>query len=370
MPGRAVAGRLTNISRTNATVTNLFAALVCISFAVKCAGYGEAEKEVFEVGKPYMKNCRCDLCGSENRRAFPQIISRPQTVVVCRGCGLIYTNPCWEEAEIKEIYDKVFRDDPGAPSNSQRSDFIKYRTERFEQAQIQVKNHWLPLLTKFVEPRGKKWLDVRFRAGALPVELDALGADVHGIDIFEANADWLQKKLPDSKIYCNDVHNLLEIADADFDVISMVTTHVAAHVPSPTSLFRAAFDKLKAGGILFADEKDVTQITPRATLFPFQYPFGMAHYHHLTLEAGTLFVKKAGFEILFADYTEKSTAQKHFLIVARKPSEAADSVFEMNFDKDYHRQTYRHLIRQYLKIRLRQKGKASLKKLKYTFARR
>jgi len=317
-----------------------------------------------------MRNCRCDLCGSENQLAFPKIISRPQTVVICRGCGLIYTNPCWDAAEIRDIYDNVFRDDPGAPSNCQRTDYTEYRTARFEAAQQQIRNQWLPLLTKFVEPRGKKWLDVRFRAGALPVELNALGADVHAVDIFEANAVWLRKKLPEAKIYRSDVNNLLEIPDANFDVISMVTTHVAAHVPSPTAMFRTAFERLNAGGILFVDEKDVTQIVPQAAMFPFQYPFGMAHYQHLTLEMGKFFIRKAGFEILHADYTEKATAQKHFLIVARKPSEAVESAVEMVFDDDYYRLIYRHLIRQYLKIRFRQKGKAGLKKLKNAFVRR
>lgn len=316
-----------------------------------------------------MKNCLCDLCGSEKFLAFPKIISRPQTVVICRRCGLIYTNPSWEAEEIRQIYDNVFRDDPGALLNQQRADYEEYRAARFEQAQKKIKEQWLPRLAEFVEPRGKKWLDVRFRAGALPVELNSCGAEVHAVDIFAANAEWLKKRLPDAKIYRNDVENLLEIPGADFDAISMITTHVAAHVPSPLRLFRAAFDKLKPGGLLFVDEKDVTQIAPRAAMFPFQYPFGMAHYQHLTLKTGMFFVKKAGFEILQAEYTEKATAQKHFLLVARKPLQVSASAAEIIFDGGCYRQIYRHLVRQYLKIRFRQKGKAGYKKLKSAFVR-
>lgn len=316
-----------------------------------------------------MKNCRCDLCGSENHLAFPGVITRPHTVVICRACGLIYTNPCWEAAEIKLIYDCVFRDDPGAPANSRRPDYEEYRAARFEQAQKKIAEQWIPRLIEYVEPRGKKWLDVRFRAGALPAQLHSLGAEVHAVDIFAANAEWLRKKLPDAKIYRNDVDDLLEIPGADFDAISMVTTHVAAHVPSPNKLFQAAFNKLKAGGILFVDEKDVTQIAPQAAMFPFQYPFGMAHYQHLTLETGIFFIKKAGFEILQAEYTEKATAQKHFFIVAHKPLQNSATTIEIIFDDRRYRQIYRHLVKQYLKIRFRQQRKAGYKKLKKAFVR-
>lgn len=314
-----------------------------------------------------MKNCCCDLCGSENYLSFPKGISSPQRVVICRVCGLIYTNPCWDEAEIRQVYDHVFRDDPGAPLNAQKDNAAGYRAERFERAQSFINDFMIPLLCQHVDPLGKKWLDVRFRAGALPVRLAELGADVRGVDIFAANVDWLQTKLPEALIYRSDVYNLLESASADLDVISMVTTHVPSHVPSPTKLFETAFKKLVVGGILFVDEKDVTQIAHKNSLFPFQYPFGMAHYHHLTLRTTEALIKKAGFEILFADYIERVTAQKHFLIVAKKtlektPNQTITFPAEVNPVK-----VYAHLLRQYLKIRLRQKGRAILKKVKKRF---
>lgn len=310
----------------------------------------------------------CDLCGSADQLNFPRFISRPLTVVICRRCGLIYTNPGWSEAEIGKIYETEFRDDPGAPLNCRRENLSEYRAERFNRAEIQAKTYLLPMIEKFIDPKNRRWLEVRFRAGALPVELSARGAEVYGVDLFAANVEWLQSKLPEAKIYRRDVHNLLELEAGNFDAITMLTTHVAAHVPSPTALFRAAFEKLAGGGMIFIDEKDITHSSPTAALFPFQHPYGIAHYHHLTLRTLKLFLEKVGFEILHADYTEKYSAQRHFLIVARKPFAGAAEHSAPGFEKSSYKRVYAALLRDYLFIRSRQAKRAALKKLKISAA--
>jgi 2-polyprenyl-3-methyl-5-hydroxy-6-metoxy-1,4-benzoquinol methylase len=313
-----------------------------------------------------MINCACDLCGSEDYLAFPTIISRPNRVVICRVCSLIYTNPRWDEHEIKAIYETVFRDDPGAPLNARKPNAEKYRADQFHKAQTYVEADLLPQLAAFIEPAGKKWLDVRFRAGALPVKLAEMGAEIHAVDIFDANIEWLAKKLPEANLKRTDVHNLLDIGGNGFDAISMVISHVGAHVPSVTELFQTAFDKLKSGGILFVDEKDVAKITAQASLFSFQYPYGMAHYYHLTLPTTVALIKKAGFEILKADYNGRISAQKHFLIVARKPLD--NQTIETNGNgfhaKNNHRQVYANLLRQYVTLRIKQKSRAVMKKFR------
>lgn len=317
-----------------------------------------------------MKVSSCDLCGSENYLSFPQRISRPLRVVMCRSCSLIYTNPCWDETEIRAVYEKGFKDDPGAPANLLKNDSEIERAERFAKARQIARTSLVPTLCKFVAPTGKKWLDVRFRTGALAVELSEMGADVRAVDIFEANVNWLKAKLPDAEIYQTDVHNLLGTAEGKIDVISMISTHVAAHVPSPTKLFQTAFEKLTINGLLFVDEKDVTQISPTAAMFPFQYPFGMAHYHHLTLETTRAFIKKAGFEILHAAYTDKTTAQKHFLIVAQKRCEIAAAPDKLDLTQSDFLQIYSRLLQKYFQMRFRQKGRAVVKRMQKSVASR
>ncbi len=311
-----------------------------------------------------MKDRTCDLCESRNYLAFPKFISDPEQVVICRVCGLIYTNPGWEEAELQEIYKTVFKDDPGAQTNRRRENYEEYRTELFEKAEGFMTISVIPALLKFIEPRGKKWLDVRFRAGALPVKLAEMGAEVCGIDIFVDNVEWLQTKLREIKIHRRDCHHLLNIDDGDFDAISMLTTHVPAHVPAPSAMFADAFAMLKKGGLLFVDEKDVTRISPKTLTFPFQYPYGMAHYFHLTLPTTRALIEKTGFEILHADYTERFSAQQHFLIVARKPTENfVKPPTATDFENAEPLKTYAFLMRKYVQLRWQQKQRNLFKKM-------
>lgn len=208
-------------------------------------------------------------------------------------------------------------DDPGAPMrscNNSESEREKWFQKELENARTKC----IPIIRQFIEPHGKNWLDLRFRSGGLLAALHELGTRVTGIDLFEDNARCLQRRLAGPTLHVAPVYDLLAPVNETVDAVSMLSTHVLSHTPSPLALLQRIHEILVCGGLLFVDEKDVTEITAKGS-FPCRYQPGIVHYHHLTLNSTKALIAKAGFEIVHADYSA-ATALRHFLIVARKPS--------------------------------------------------
>ena len=259
----------------------------------------------------------CDLCGGREHRVLPRRMTGARRTVVCQRCGLVFTNPRWNPDEIGRIYATQFTRDPGAPA---REDVVDGSPEELQRERELARTTLLPLMTSFAPPHGKRWLDIRFRAGAVLEELHASGAMVHGVDLFERSVSWVRDRLPEARLHVAPAHDLLESVGGDFDVISMMSIHVVAHVPSPTRLLQDAFDRLAPGGLLLLGDKDITRIPWYVPQFPLSESAGLVHYHHLTLNSNRAFVEKVGFELLHADYIARRTALQHFMIVGRKAS--------------------------------------------------
>jgi 2-polyprenyl-3-methyl-5-hydroxy-6-metoxy-1,4-benzoquinol methylase len=278
-----------------------------------------------------MEPCNCDLCGSAEYRSLPHFMTGELPVVICSRCGLTFTNPRWTREEMAEILEEEFRDDPGAPS-VQTENYQAMRESRFDAATRSLEAKLLPRIKSIVAPRGKRWLDVRFRNGALIAALLREGADVTGVDPFPRNVEWVGNRTRCTQLHAVPHDDLLRGVEGPFDVISMVSVHVAAHVPSPTQLFREVYERLAPGGLLILDEKDITRIPRGVTVFPLRYPFGMAHYHHLTVNSTQSFLKKAGFDLQMVEWSKDESLLKHFLIVARKPLAPQPSPREVRGD--------------------------------------
>jgi SAM-dependent methyltransferase len=235
--------------------------------------------------------------------------------VICQRCGLVFTNPRWDPEEIGRLYAEEFRRDPGAPA---REDFLQGSAEELAREREVARTTLLPLLTRFVDPAGKRWLEVRCRTGAVLEALHDRGAEIHGVDLFARSVAWVRERLPAAPLHVAPVHDLLGPVGGGFDAISMMSIHVVAHVPSPTRLLGDAFERLRPGGLLLVGEKDITRIPAPVPQFPLSESAGLVHYHHLTLNAVRALVAKVGFEVVHADYMSRRTALQHFLVVGRK----------------------------------------------------
>ncbi len=305
-----------------------------------------------------MQACLCDLCGSGRFKIFPQLITGSRyRVVVCKQCGLIYTNPRWDEQEIIRIYDEEFAADPGASALRDTSRSI-LAAKNAQDDNPSKKSASLSVITQHIDPKGKKWLEIRFRAGSLVKEVQRLGADVYGVDVFDNNVNVARERLNCLTLYSAPIYDLLAPIKGKYDVVSMMTIHVLAHVPSPTNMLSEIYERLVPGGMLILDEKDVTLIPPGGTVFPFQYPNGMAHYYHMTMNSTKAFVQKVGFEIIHADYFARASSLQHFVIVAKRPEAQIRPPANSIKAVDDPGKIYWHMVRTYARLRVRRKLKA------------
>jgi hypothetical protein len=89
-------------------------------------------------------------------------MTRPHRVVVCRGCGLIYTNPRSNRTYMDEFYAGTFRSDAGAPQR--RGEDL---THSFEKRVAGMKPLVESLLDDLGDPKGKRWLELRCRTAVV-----------------------------------------------------------------------------------------------------------------------------------------------------------------------------------------------------------
>jgi len=257
----------------------------------------------------------CDLCGGMEFRVLPRRMTGARRTVICQRCGLVFTNPRWDPAEIARLYVEEFRRDPAAPV---REDFFDGSIRELELERDLAHGTLLPMMTRSVDPKGKRWLELRFRTGAVLEALQGRGAEVHGVDLYERGVAWVHNRLPAATLHVAPVHDLLGPVGGGFDVISMTTIHVTAHVPSPTRLLSDAFDRLVPGGLLMLAEKDITRMPPHVPQFPLSEGAGLVHYHHLTEKSLRAFVQKVGFEIVSTEDIRRQSVLRYFMLVARK----------------------------------------------------
>jgi 2-polyprenyl-3-methyl-5-hydroxy-6-metoxy-1,4-benzoquinol methylase len=256
----------------------------------------------------------CNGCGSSEHREFPTWITEPMKVVSCCQCGLIATFPGLDKSSIDEFYLESFDGDPG----SANADHERLEQTEITKARLELNQHTIPIIERWVLPKGKDWLEVRFRTGAFLEYLVENGANAFGADLFDSNIQRARALLADQKLIKTTVHGLLNEFERPMDVISGVSIHVLSHLPNPTESLQTIRSILKDDGLIIIEEKDVTKISTEAKTLPLSHPNPIAHYHHFTLTTCRNLIEQSGFEILYAEYISRISDLHHFLIIARK----------------------------------------------------
>lgn len=235
------------------------------------------------------------------------------TVVMCLNCGLVATFPGPTENEITEFYLNGFDGDPGSGSQSFDEDWNDMSSDLNE-----LIRHTIPIIEKWVDPKGKDWLEIRFRNGAFLKYLKTKGANVFGADIFQRNIDRAASFIDRSHLFKTAVHTVCEEIELKLDVISGVSIHVLSHLPDPSKALSTFANMLKPDGLLIFEEKDITEIPKTAKTLPLIFPNPVAHYHHFTLDTCQLLFRRNGYRVLSADFIDRTSDLKHFLIIAQQ----------------------------------------------------
>lgn len=198
----------------------------------------------------------CNLCGSEETRTWAQVGAA--TVVRCRRCGLVYTNP----RPVLEALTGGYEADYSA--QHQDPELLRQRRLMYQVEQQEILNllgvtkAGRSLLETTEGPdrqgirgdlsnlQGKRFLDVGCGTGeflaALPPQFE-----VYGVDVSQTYIRYGREQLGLPNLQ---VGQLSEVgfAAADFDVVQM--RGVLQHLPDPASQLTEAHRVLKPGGLL------------------------------------------------------------------------------------------------------------------------
>lgn len=238
-----------------------------------------------------MHSTTCDLCDSQH--SFPvydtndYITGKPQQVVRCANCSLVYVNPQPDPSELGDYYPEVYYGD--TPFLYEKLD----ANSRFNN----VKG--------FVQ-KGNIILDIGCGRGLVLSRLKEIGCEVWGTELSAVSSKYARESLGLDIIN----KNLEDCAfpDNHFDVVTMF--HSLEHHVSPTKTLTEVYRILKTGGILIVEVPRFDSVY--STIFGDKWfhldvPRHLFHFNENTLEklftkAKFRVIKKKQFDIMYDSF--------------------------------------------------------------------
>jgi SAM-dependent methyltransferase len=258
----------------------------------------------------------CDLCCANESYLYAEETPDRLRTVVCANCGLIYAAPRPSPAEV-DHFNLTNPGDKGSLVWSP-SGFLDESDVGVQEGDVTWSSK---IVERFVRVQGAQILSLRCLSGGLAASLEAKGAQVFGVDPFDANIRYARqvRNLTNAVVIpMSRFHNLDLPWTCQFDSIEGLTIHVLAHVMYPRLLLSRIYNLLKPGGYLFLDEKDV--LLPREDVYDFVLNTGRAHQYHLTHHTTACYIRSAGFELIECQIDPERVSNFHHIrVVARKP---------------------------------------------------
>jgi 2-polyprenyl-3-methyl-5-hydroxy-6-metoxy-1,4-benzoquinol methylase len=178
----------------------------------------------------------CPTCGAND--AAPELEKDHMTIVRCRSCDLVYTNPIFDEHHYRQMYGskeyQAIMRDLGEQSHS-------YRVERFGVERVTLMERQL---ADAVGP--VRYLDVGCSTGFVVEAAVQRGWEAIGLDLNPSAIEFGRSRGLDLRV------SSLEdepFEAASFDAVSLFD--VLEHLPAPADVVQQCARLLKPGGILF-----------------------------------------------------------------------------------------------------------------------
>src|SRR5882762_6467872 len=222
----------------------------------------------------------CNLCGASDAE---QIRAKDRDgnflrSVICRRCGLVWTDPRPTPRQVVEFYAHEYRRDykgtyQPKPKHTYRAG--KVAVDRFRRLQ--------PFL-KF----GFRVLDVGAGSGEVVYVLRAMGYDASGFEPNEGYASYAADALgvPVHQGFWQNV----AIVQESQDVVTMF--HVVEHLESPFDVMRRARQWLRPEGLLLVEVPNVEAVCQQP-----HTQFHRGHLYHFNLATLEMMAQRAGFAV-------------------------------------------------------------------------
>ena len=239
----------------------------------------------------------CNLCGA--RHAYVVCTRdrdrRPLRTVVCRECGLVWTDPRPSDEAIAAYYSHEYRQNYKGAHQPKRRHL--YRAAAVAHHRF---NRLHPLLA-----HRHRILDVGASSGEFVHVLRASGKDAIGIEPHEGYSRWARETLRLPVITAD--WTQARFAPGSFEAITLF--HVAEHLVDPRGALAQLVRWLAPGGMIAIEVPNVEADcgSPRRR-------FHFAHLHHFNLPTLRALGKAVGLEVVF-DHT--SPDRGNILVVFR-----------------------------------------------------
>ncbi len=270
-------------------------------------------RSVFSRMAPYRfagETRACELCDGTDHEVVgrrDRYGNRLRTVL-CRGCGLVFTNPMPTEAEVDAFYRLHYR-------KYYHNDFAPtakaiYKARRGAEARVRA-------LRPFI-PAGAKVVDVGASSGEAVWVLRREGFDASGVEPNAAFAAYARAQygVPMREGGWQDV----EIPPGSVDFVT--THHAVEHFRHPLAALRRMRSWLKPGGLLEVSVPNIEN--------PDRTPYGrfhFAHLHNFNHASLVMMAARAGLELV-GPQDERSTGLV-FRLAAEDP--AATRLYPDNY---------------------------------------
>lgn len=221
----------------------------------------------------------CRLCGALG--STQRLSSKhPAWLCRCASCGLVFTHPQPDDAELAAIYDADYFQTFGYGSGP--NDYRRMKQAGFQRL--------LDVAERCVSPG--RLLDVGSGLGDLLCVARSRGWTVTGLEPIPYAVERAEELVPGATVFgtLDDLSGL----DAAFDLITC--TDVLEHVRHPDQVLRRMGKLLRPGGCLLITTVNVDSWLGR-TLGPRWPHFHRDHLWYFHRETLTRFVETAGFEV-------------------------------------------------------------------------
>ena len=223
----------------------------------------------------------CDLCGAVDVAELGQQDreGQPLRTVICRRCGLVYSDPRPDAAQVREYYARNYRTDYKATHQPKAK-----HTYRAGRVALERCQRLAPVLTP-----GCRVLDFGAGGGEVVYVLRALGYAAAG---FEPNEGYARFAADVLRVpVTNGFYQTVPIAPASQDVVTAF--HVVEHLESPSDALQRIAGWLRPCGWLVVEVPNVEAVCqwPRSR-------FHRAHLYNFNLATLERTGQKAGLQMV------------------------------------------------------------------------
>jgi 2-polyprenyl-3-methyl-5-hydroxy-6-metoxy-1,4-benzoquinol methylase len=248
----------------------------------------------------------CNLCGARNDVVVGtrDRDGHPLRTVLCRTCGLVWTNPRPSAADMNAYYETTYRADykgrAAPPLRKIVRGFLGAADRRTMLRPLlapdrRVRSHGSQRLAGPAPQEAARMLDVGCGAGELVYLMRRDGVDASGlepgIEFAEFARTVLRVPIETAAV------DAATVSDASLDLVTVF--HALEHVPDPRSVLTTVRGWLKRGGRLVVEVPNIAALVQAPS-----HQYHYAHLHHFTGSTLGALGEAAGLRLVDTRYTE------------------------------------------------------------------